>query len=385
MNTFGVDYQPGVTVIALREEGDETAQIGLVGDGVRSQIPNAASAAGDWGSRALSHSDICRPSSEDGAWVEEPGARVFWEGLYGRLAAYLGRLAPVRKNGYRLAVALQGANYRTEAHTVAAVARAAGFDEVTVLPATHALLCRGLASGAMEPAKRQTIVAIAVGEASTLVAGFRLEGNNRGLTAIADTSAPWSIDGAGESVWNRRVLELVRRRLNEAPAAGFERALREAAVRYAARLSQASDHQPVEWHEIFEERLYAPLSLSYADCAGWPEFVSFSHQLPDAVRGAMQAIGGESPELLLVGGMGSVWPFAERIAARLGPVWRSGAAAEDIAVGAAWWGELAEHPSGMLLASAPELEAPASAASGLETGQDQSALLPPWERGHADE
>ncbi len=383
MNTFGVDYQPSVTVIALREEGDEGAHVALVGDGVRAQIPNAVAGTGDWGSRAAGHAPLWTASG-NGAWVEEPGARLFWEGAYRRLSAYLGRLAPVRKNGYRLAIALQGSNFRTEAHTVDALARAAGFDEITVLPATHALLCRWFASRSLEPAKQKAVVAIAVGETSTLVTAFWLEWDSRGFPSIAAVSAPQAIEEAGESAWNRRLLDLVRKRLNEEPGTGFERPLREAAARYAARLSQSSAEQPVEWREIFEERLYAPLSLSYRECTAWPEFVSFSQQLPDAIRGALRAIGSDSPELLLVGGLGSVWPFAERIAAALAPVWRSGAAAEDVAAGATWWGELGEHPSGMLLDSMPAIEASTFAQPDLESSPSPAPLIPPWERGNVD-
>jgi hypothetical protein len=387
MNTFGVDYQPTVTVIALREEGGddggEAAHVASVGDGIRSSIPNAISREGAWGSRAEGHAGAYAASIGSGAWVEEPGARLFWSGLYSRLCSYLGRLAPVRKNGYRLAVALQGANYRTEAHAVAALARAAGFDEVIAIPATHALLCRWLASPALEPKNEQAVIAIAVGETSTLVAGFRLEWDSRGLPSIGSASAPVSIDGSGQAVWNRRLLDLVRKRLNEEPPAGFERSLQDAATRYAVRLSQSGDHQPVEWREIFEERLYAPLSLTYAECAAWPETAAFSDRLPDAVRGALRAIGSEAAEVLLVGGLGSVWPFAEKIAAALGPVWRSGAAGDDIAAGATWWGELCEDRSGMLLDPGPALEA---AAAPRLTGvtPEKSRLIAPWERGNAD-
>jgi hypothetical protein len=387
MNTFGVDYQPTVTVIALREEGGddrrEAAHVASVGDGIRSLIPNAISRDGAWGSRADGRVGAYLAPLGSGAWVEEPGARLFWNGLYSRLCSYLGRLAPIRKNGYRLAVALQGANYRTEAHAVAALAAAAGFDEVMAIPATHALLCRWLASPTLEPKNKRVVVAIAVGEASTLVAGFRLEWDSRALPSIGSASAPVSIEGAGQAAWNRRLLDLVKNRLNEDPPPGFERTLQDAATRYAIRLAQSGDHLPVEWREIFEERLYSPLSLTYAECAAWPETVSFSKRLPDAVRGALRAIGSDAPEALVVGGLGSVWPFAERTAAALGPVWCSGAAGDDIAAGATWCGELCDDRSGMLLDSLPGIEA-AAALTVPDATPEKSRLIAPWERGNAD-
>jgi len=382
MNTFGIDYQPTVTVIALREEDGGGAHIASVGDGIRAVIPNAIARDGAWGSRADRHAPVFAASSTGGAWVEEPGARLFWGGLYGRLRSYLGRLEPVRRNGYRVAIALQGANYSTDAHAVAALARAAGFDDIVAIPATHALLCRWLASPVLERGKEHVVVAIVVGEVSTLVGGFQLEWDSRGLPSVRAASTPLSLE-AGQADWNRRLLDLVRKRLNEEPPAGFERSLRDAAIRYAIRLSQSSDNQQVEWREIFEERLFAPLSLSYAECGAWPESVSFSHQLPEAVRGALRTVGSESADLLVVGGLGSVWPFAEKVAQGLGPVWHSGVAGDDVAVGAAWWGELCEHPSGMLLDAVPAIEAAASPQIIAETTPGQS-VLPPWERGNAD-
>jgi hypothetical protein len=382
MNTFGVDYQPTVTGIALREEGSEGAHIASVGDGIRSSIPNAVSPDGAWGSRADGHAGVLAASPGSGAWLEEPGAQLFWDGLYKRLCSYLGRLAPLRRNGYRIAVALQGANYQTEAHAVATLARAAGFDEVMAIPATLALLWRWLASPALERKKEQIVVTIAVGEVSTLVAGFRLEWDSRGLPSIDSASGAVSIEG-GQSAWNQRLLGLVRERLNEEPPAGFEQSLRDAATRYAIRLSQSSDHQPVEWREIFEERLYAPFSLTYGECAAWPETSAFSRQLPVAVRGALRSIGSDAPEVLVVGGLGSVWPFAERIVAAQGPVWHSGSPGDDVAAGATWWGELCEHSSGTLLDSVPTIEAVA-ALTVPEATPGNARLIAPWERGNVD-
>src|SRR6185312_6791289 len=93
----------------------------------------------------------------------------------------------------------------------------------------------------------------------------------------------------------------------------------------------------------------APLSLSYAQCAAWPECVSLGSALADSVRAALRTLGGGTADLLIVGGIGSLWPFVEKIAAALGPVWCSGAAGDDVAVGATWCGELCEYASGALI------------------------------------
>jgi hypothetical protein len=388
MNTFGVDLQPTVTVIALREEGEAGSQTVSVGDGVRPIVPNAVTPDGAWGSWAERRSAFFAAREGDGAWMEEPGARLFWAGLYARLRSYLGRLAPLRKNGYRLVIALQGANFRTEAHEVAALARAAGFDDIAVIPATHALLCRWLASPLAERERARTVLAIVVGEASTLVSGFQLEWT-RGLPVMYAASAPCSVEGAGQSAWNRRVLDLLRTRLKEEPPAAHSRALQDAAVRYAVRLSQAEPHEPVEWHEIFEDRLYAPLALTHEEITAWPESIAFANHLPETMRDALRTIGSRSADLIAVGGLGAVWPFAGQIAAQMGRVWNSGATGDDVAAGATWWGELCEHPSGMLLEAMPGLEVPAAPLP-IDLREAEPApstappVLPPWLRGNSD-
>jgi len=385
MNTFGIDHQPGVTCIALRESGQEAATLASVGDGVRSLIPNTVSPDGQWGSRAWGRAEAYSPSGARGAWIDDPGGPLFWRGMYGRLRSYLGRLAPVRANGYRLAIALQGADYGTDEHAVTALAQSAGFDDVAVLPSTHALLCRWLASPGERERRPRTVIAVAVGERSTLVGGFHLEWNLRGLPAIRAASLPTSLEEAGYETWNRRLLELLQARMKEAPPEGGLGLLRDAAIRYAVRLSQARVDQSVQWREAFEERLYAPLSLSYSQCAAWPECVALGRALTDAVRAALTTLGSSTADLLIVGGIGSVWPFAERIAAALGPVWCSGAGGDDVAVGATWWGELSEYTSGPLLAAAPVLGVTAEPNdSDRALPEPPRASLPPWQRGTTD-
>ena len=385
MNTFGIDYQPDVTMIALREQGPEGAQMASVGDGMRALIPNAASIDGLWASRAVGRAQVHLPSGAPGAWVDEPGAPLFWSGLYGRLYSYLGRLAPLRRNGYRTAIALQGPNYQTDAHAVAALARAAGFDDVEVIPCTHALLCRWLASPLLSEPRPRTVITIAVGQTSTLVGGFHVEWDFRALPTIRAASLPSSVEEAGYATWNRNLLELLRTRLTEEPPEGYPVLLRDAAIRYAVRLSQADAEQPVQWRETLEERLYAPLSLTYAQCAAWPESVEFARRLPEAIRRALTALGSSSADLLVVGGIGSIWPFAQRIAATLGPVWCSGSAADDIAAGATWWGELCEHTSGTLLTVAPSCDTGAAQIGSVgPVPQQPATFLPPWERRGAD-
>ena len=83
-----------------------------------------------------------------------------------RLSAYLGRMAPVRANGYRLAIALQGENTVRTHMPLPHWHSAAGFDDVASFPARYALLCRWLASPGEREHRPRTVIAIAVGERS---------------------------------------------------------------------------------------------------------------------------------------------------------------------------------------------------------------------------
>jgi hypothetical protein len=384
MNTFGIDHQPGVTFVALREGGQQTARVALVGDGARSMIPNTASPQGHWGSSALGQAGAYSPTGTRGAWIDDPGASLFWKGLYTRLSAYLGRMAPIRANGYRLAIALQGDDYSADAHAVTVLTRAAGFDDVVLLPSTYALLCRWLASTGVHEHRPRTVITLAVGEVATLVGGFQLEWSLRGLPTVRAASFPKSVPETGYRTWNRRLIELVCERLKEAPPQGYPKLLQDAALRYAVRLSQAGADKTVPWRETLEEQLYAPLSLSYAQCASWPECLALAQALPDAARAALTTLGSSTADLIVVGGIGAVWPFVERTAAVLGQVWRSSAAGDDVAVGASWCGELCEYASGALITGPVAHENPAEQTPVSVLPEPPRAFRPPWERGAAD-
>src|SRR5262249_30346141 len=103
MNTFGIDHQRTVTVIDLCEGRGPGRRVRRVGDGSRNLIPNAVAGESRWGSTALELAGSACATGwdklEDGIWVDQPGASAFWQGLYRRLYAYLGRMGPTVANG----------------------------------------------------------------------------------------------------------------------------------------------------------------------------------------------------------------------------------------------------------------------------------------------
>src|SRR6185312_1779486 len=88
-----------------------------------------------------------------------------------------------------------------------------------------------LASAGMPEHRPRTVITLAVGEVATLVGGFQLEWSLRGLPAVRAASVPKSVAEAGYRSWNRRLLELLRERLKEAPPEGYTNLLHRAALR----------------------------------------------------------------------------------------------------------------------------------------------------------
>jgi len=74
-----------------------------------------------------------------------------------------------------------------------------------------------------------------------MVSAFQIEWRFRAAPAIQAASVPICLEESGYAAWNGRLLELLRERMSEPPPEGQERALRDAAFRFAVRLQQAAE------------------------------------------------------------------------------------------------------------------------------------------------
>jgi hypothetical protein len=353
MNAFGIDYQRTLTVVSLREGGGAGALVRSVGDGQRALIPNAVRGEALWGSRALPGpaADLLSGSEplRDEPWTDAPGAPEFWRGIYGRLYSYLGRLKPGRESGYPVVVALQAPETRPAAVGVEALARAAGFADPCFIPAPHALLCRWLAEQAAGATGERAVVAVAVGDTSTLVAAYRVREQGGRLARVTAWSGSVRRIESGQAGWVNKVLDCVNSRLTESTPVGTGLPMRVAAMEFGARLFRAADGRQVQWTGPFHDRMYEPLLLGARDCSLWPEVKSLA-ALPEEIRRAAEKVGGTGgPDLVLLGGVGAGWPFVRDLLADAGPVWASDTPQEDVARGAAWWPEVGESNADVLL------------------------------------
>ncbi|RYX80671.1 hypothetical protein EON83_27560 [bacterium] len=399
MNAFGIDYGRALSVVCLRDGRGPRARTRLVGDGFRASIPHAVSAplsppALDepllWGSRALETKAgiaALRPTdSASGPWLEQPGAVLFWRGLMRRLTAYIGRVKPLPSNGYEILVAVPTENLTRTPEDVKSLCREAGFEVVTVVPAPHALLCRWMMEAMVMPWGNgsRTVASVCVGDDSVSVCAYRVTMRGTQLPQVTASSRCFSISECGGAWWTTRLLQEVAERWRETPDIGGEMALRDAATEFGARLSRAAENEQVEWEGPLAERMFEVLRLSRRECQDWPEVAPLRRQLPDILRQAGQAVNGNGRlDLVLIGGVGAMWPFASEIASTVGPIWQSGFPLEDVARGAACWPEAGESNTMLHLDGSPsgfEMAAfPASSASeplALEMGMFPASDLP---------
>lgn len=410
MKVIGIEYQQTESVICLREGSAVDSRLASVGDGLRHLIPNAVFPDGAWGSQAMLRAETGRLtgacSSSSGPWLDEP-ATILWQGIQNRLYRYLGRTNPGPENGYPVVVGIQALNHDESATALKLLCTAAGLNETTVITATQALLCRWLAEDLSHSHNQPTVVAIAVGDSATTVTGYRVRINRASRPAVIGVSPTIHLSKAGHLQWLTKVINSIEARFREpfadAPPPGYVLNMRDAVLRFAAQLSRAEPDQPVEWSGLFREKLYAPFRLDRKECAAWPEVIAFEQALSSAVTEVAGEIGRNAkPDVIVVGGVGTVWPFARDLAARTKAlVCQSQNPWEDVARGAAWWPEAGERSEeeldtsnqlvdGLVFAlGTVEQEDVGSAGKPAadelstdipfeETGEPQ--LLPPWER-----
>ncbi|HLJ53579.1 MAG TPA: hypothetical protein VKT77_00995 [Chthonomonadaceae bacterium] len=412
MNSIGIDFQQTVTILCIGEGTGPATRVRSVGDGLRPIIPNVVS--GElWGSRALDGGgqesgpggrnanrspDDGRLGGEsaassnqdwgaagapsDGPWLAEPDASRFWQGLYGRLYAFLGRIPPTSQRGYRLIAGLQALDGRAASDGVCRLAAQAGFGPPTCIAATDALLARHLSETRQGSAGESTITVISAGDTATTVCSYRMRRESLASGRIAtrilarDTS-PRHLP-FGHAHWAGRLLVHITDLFTEPIQSGSELAMRDAALEFGSRLRRAPAGRSVTWTGPHRDKLYAPLELTYSDCASWPETSHYLAMLPDMIRDSAAALGVRSrPDLILVGGIGALWPFPVAAAASVGQVLQSGSPEEDVARGAAWWPEIESLWSDVptLLADSPSSLAPLLSAPLPDWLSDVSAVV----------
>lgn len=397
MNGIGIDYQQTLSVLCLREGQGAVSHLRSVGDGLRHLIPNAALDEERWGSRALlsSAADGLRQGDPTcpGPWLDEVGSPIFWRGIAQRLYTYLSRVKPTRQHGFDVVTCLISADHQAAAQQVKQFCQEAALNDVMFIPATDALLCRWLNEHPNLPSEESVVTVAAIGDTATQVAAYRIQQSTL-QPRVQSSSAPQCLP-IGHATWMSRLLIQVHAQLSEPLSAGYDLALRDAALEYLKHLGRIGTTEELEWKGLLRERMYAPLRLSQQDCRSWPEAIEFLRALPIALRAALsQMSSANAPDMIVLGGIGALWPFVAEAAAEVGPLWRSAIPQEDLARGAACWSEASSHSHSFLgtqagllptrsesVAALPDHitwdEAEGEAIEGEESSSD---LIPPWKR-----
>ena len=326
MNGIGIDYQSTATILALREGSHGRHRTRLVDDGYRPVIPHAADDRGAWGTAAyLARPVNPRDSAHTGPWLGGEETDVYWRGMRDRLFRYLGQLPPTPRGGYEVTIAVPDAERSCNALEVLGHAERAGFTQARVVSSTDALLCRWLAT--LPPAGEVpgTVGVITVGDRATCVAGYDPDRpQSADCVARFTRGGVIRVDGLGFCCWCEHLLNEVRRHLNEPPGVDEDLSMTDGAIEFAARLGRAGPDDVLEWTGPLHEQCFEPPAFTPRDCRRWPDVVRFAVKLRGVLRKVLPEAGSTSRcNLIVVGGLGAVWPFAADVGVRWG---RSGAA-----------------------------------------------------------
>lgn len=374
MNAIGIDYGQARSVIALRE-GTSAEACTLLDDGKSRLIPHAVWGT-SWGSRALevgASPPWQAEAYQPGPWVKRAEAVAFWKALHNHIRGYLGGVPPGRRYGYEVAVCTEAEPPAQAEVTLAPIIREAGWDEVDWVPSTHALLCSWLLEAGQIEGPRKVAV-VACGDTTTRVGAYLVNAWSR-QPEIVEAYITGQALLAGYSVWERTIRQMVLERLavpeQDLPAEWNLSLHREMPI-FAIRLARMGR---CEWQGLLRAQMFSEFSLARRDCNIWPTVATLRADLPAMVEEALAQVAGRtSSRVIVVGGVGALWPFCQEAVAVLGPLWPSRSPEWSLAYGAAVWP--------LLRSRFPVLDFPQAQTSDGTTGSRE--FLPPARTGPAN-
>ncbi|MGW7356216.1 hypothetical protein ACWGI0_05955 [Streptomyces sp. NPDC054802] len=367
---IGLDLQHFRSLIGLREGDGAHGLLVPVGDGTRCAVPNACDDEGRWGSAAAEALLAARGDTGPPAhaaidllcWRKDPWTQPFLRGVHQRLTNYLGQVEPVPRNGYQVVLNAPEAPTGTGGEAAPTDLRercaAAGLCDVKTVDPTDALLCRWLTEpdpGAGQAAESAAVVAVACGETWTSAAAYSVNhGRVRRLHPNTETIA------AGSGTWCTELARQVLDRCRPGVPRTAVLALLDGVGEFATGLRLSDPDRAVPWAGPLADRMYTPLQLTRREL--------LARQDVRAVTSAVAALVGRAVTvptaagrdvgrpLIVVGGIGAVWPVFGDVLSAQGTVWHSAAPDLDLAAGAACWPFLQRrfdtaHPAARLRAS----------------------------------
>lgn len=388
---FGVDLQHTRAVIVLLEGTDANLITQPIGDGTRLLIPAAAGPPPLWGSAAaeaalqrlaVNRADLASHLLD---WCCDPLEACFLRGIRDRLWAYLGQTDPTHRHGYHVCFAVDSPSRHSMApEALRERCTEAGLSSNSTICPTDALICRWVTQPGSAVPSPGSIVAVSCGEAWTDVTSYRIHRADPGIEITSGT--PSRVEFGSGAV----CAELARLVLDRSPEAVQPRsllAILDGVLEFGATLRTQPADRDAEWNGPLADRMFAPLRLSRSDMARWPQV----RATVDAVVAEVSRMAVVEP-LILIGGIGAVWPFIADALTPHARVWQSHNPADDIATGAAWWPRLrhhftAHHPEDRTLKLASAIPVPDEPTTdtdlvnaSYQSDYQSAEQIPPWER-----
>ena len=339
MNAIGIDYGRARSVIALRE-GPVAQACTLLDDGRSRLVPHAVLGA-HWGSRALERG-VAPPWADDadlpGPWVMHPEAVGFWKALHSHIRDYLGGVPPGRRHGYEVVVCTEAESPSHAEAAVTPIIREAGWGDVDWVPPTHALLCSWLLEGHRIQGLTKVGV-VACGDTTTRVGAYLVDTRSRQLE-IAEAYIAAQPLLTGYSVWERTVRQMVLDHLI-IPDTGVPRewdlSLHREMPHFATKLARGGS---CKWPGLLQAHMFSEFSVARRDWIVWPTVATLRAELPALLEEALtQLSGAPASQVIVIGGVGALWPFCQDAVAILGPSLEchSRSPERGLASGAAGW------------------------------------------------
>lgn len=346
MNSIGIDFQKYASVICLRESNQMKDVIRSIGDGISVLIPNISTDDKQWGNAAIeNYLSLTKADLKfDNIFDNRDRFLSFWENLYKRIYDYLGYLEPIRSNGYHLTVGTDNFDSLQNGENFNSIIQEVGFNDFEVIPSTVCLLCRWIKEYKYDFSDKKNISVIVIGELSTSICSIQISGSQQNTMRLDASSRILKLSNTGLVPWLTKIFEKLDG-LNDGEVSDIQiMKSYDAALRFGSELKRSMEGQTIRWtgrNNNFS-KANSPV-FTKNECETWSEVASLYIQLPDLVKRSLNEItANKDPDVILVGGIGAVFPFGLETVGHLGKSWSSRDEINDIAKGASWFVELPE-------------------------------------------
>ncbi len=350
MNSIGIDFGRTASTVCI-SEGDWRKKTGWrnVGDGKRLLIPNAVDGEGRWASAAVeANSSTLRAGfiePEHGAWLDESTVEKYLSGLAKRIVSYLGRVEPVRRQGFEVVIAPHSLDFLSAEKAILRVCRPnfiPAFEDAFCIPPVRALLSRWAMERPSDGSKQVNAIVVHVGDTQSAVARYEVV-FDEGFARVAGSGILKALPECGSFGWEQAMVKEIAQRSRSGTSAPILTEIFDAVRQVAALMRQDKPHASIRLPHQLAERMYHPMEFRRSEMvASMMEVNALTQPLAVLVEQSLQEMKAETPTEIIVGGVGAFWPFAFDSLSSLFMLrdmrfWQSTDPREDVARGAAIW------------------------------------------------